>query len=458
MYQEDYRPTQATAPTSASKWESDAVMGTDQPQSSTPYTPDGIDPQLAELLKSLEQPMPKPLTRTQQIGAGLMRLGQGLAGRDPSIQSGAEQDYARQAQAATESQLATKRGIIGEAVRQSGETRRDNAIAERQRLDDERAAKQKEADRTYSEGKLAEDRKYQDEKADREQRRKVALELIDKRKLKPGDMSDPANPPDWHTIIRASALPASPDTVAVESLRKIAQPGETSTISVPAGGEPTVQISRERSDKSAATNAPIDATSMATMLTNARATGEDFSDLVDDPKQKAILKRVADASMKKILQLAPADRTLLAPNLTGEALAERMITMMQGEDGSPNDVFGPGSLKLDLTQGEVRETFRKAAVNLSSAFLAARSGMAVSDAEYARLSAMLPDLNRIHLNNMTSLTEILGFFRANVAARTPGGKEDGVDALRRNIRSAQAKTFGLRPTDRVLPGVTLEDE
>ena len=138
--------TQASQPTSASKWDQAAV------QSNTPYTPDGIDPQLAELLKSLEAPPPTPLTRTQKIGAGLMRLGNGLAGRDPSIQSGPEQDYARQAQAASESQMATKRGLIGEAVRQSGEARRDTAIAERQRLDDERAAKQKEADRTLARG------------------------------------------------------------------------------------------------------------------------------------------------------------------------------------------------------------------------------------------------------------------------------------------------------------------
>ena len=271
-------------------------------------------------------------------------------------------------------------------------------------------------------------------------------------------MADPNNPPSWDTIVRASALPATPDLAAVDALRKVVRPGETGTISVPSGGEPTLQVSPEKKPGGGAGGGPIDATSMATLLTNVRATGEDLSDLVDDPKQKEVLKRVAAATMKKIMQLPAKAQSDLAPNLTGSALVDRMMDMLVSPDGSDNDVFGPGSAKLELTQGEVRETFRKAAVNLGSAFMKSRSGTAVNEQEFARLAAMLPDLNRIHLNNITSLRELRNYFAINEAAMTPAGKEDAVEALRGKIRAAQSKTFGLRPTDRILPGVTLEDE
>jgi hypothetical protein len=144
--------------------------------------------------------------------------------------------------------------------------------------------------------------------------------------------------------------------------------------------------------------------------------------------------------------------------LTGEALAERMLTMLVNPDGSPNDIFGPGSVKLDITQGEARETFRKAGDDLASAFLLSRSGAAVSDQEYARIRSALPGLNRIHLNNVTALRELLTYFRTNIAANTPAGKEDAIEALRTKTRREAMGTFGLRPTDRVLPGITLDEE
>ena len=426
-------------------------------QSTLPYTPGGVNDDLMALIRQLEVPQPRPLTRTQDIGAGLMRIGSSLRGGPANIQSGAEVAYQRASEEATQANTATRRGLIGEEIRSRQEQQRQQAIADRQAADDARASAQKEKDRLYSEGKLAEDRKYQEDKSDREQRRTASLELIKTRKLKPGDLTDPANPPSWDIIIRAAAQPATPDLQAVDALRDVpTKAGERVSIQVPSTGEPTLQISPE--PPGSGTKQPVDATSMATLLSNAHKTGEDFSGLVDDPKQKDVLKRVAAAGKKKLIVLPTPVQKTLADNLTGLALVDRMMGMLVREDGSDNDVFGPASTKVELTQGEERETFRKAAINMASAFMKSRSGTAVNEQEFQRLSKMLPDLNRMHLNNVTSLRELRNYFAINMTAHTPEGKEEAVEHLRAKVYAEQAKSFGLRPSDRIIPGIVLEDE
>ena len=173
--------TQASQPTSASRWETDAVRQSPV-QSNTPYTPDGIDAQLAELLKSLEVPQPKPLTRTQKIGAGLMRLGQGLAGGDPSMQSGAEQNYARQAQLATETNTATRRGLIGDEVRRREQDKRDTAAQAKQDAQNEAIRLRQEA----SQAAVDERQRLNDERDANNADHSRAMSLVDSMIKEPG--------------------------------------------------------------------------------------------------------------------------------------------------------------------------------------------------------------------------------------------------------------------------------
>lgn len=127
---------------------------------STPFLPDNLDTEFEALLAGLERanPQPKPLSRTQDIGAGLMRIGNALRGGDPSIQSGPERQRAQQEENYQAGQRETNRLRISDAYRRREiaasekreaeraasaatlQAQRDAEIAERQRIDDERAA------------------------------------------------------------------------------------------------------------------------------------------------------------------------------------------------------------------------------------------------------------------------------------------------------------------------------
>jgi hypothetical protein len=431
-----------------------------QPDASGQTPPGDTGPNIQALLKELMQPVPQApkihpgRVIVAAIADAMMAKARVLSGGQPGegAASGAIVEEQRAAESQRRDIEAQNRAVKVELTK---DLIRGKMESQRQHQRDLFMAQQKAAEQDR---KDAADKDKQ-EREDREDRRKLAIELIGQRRLKASDVPDPNNPPDWGTLTRAAGISPTPDAQSVEALRSLVRPGEQATISVPAAGQPTAQISEEKPEKpEKGAKEPLDGVSMATMLTNTRATGEDFSDLTDDPGQKALLNRTAVATQKKLAQIPAATQRLISPQLTGEALAERMIMMLIDTDGTPNDIFGPGSVKLDITQGEARETFRKAADNLGSAFLLSRSGAAVSDAEYARLKSTLPGLNRIHLNNVTALRELLTYFRTNTVANTPAGKEDGVEALRKKVRKEAMSTFGLRPTDRVLVGVSLDEE
>ena len=417
-----------------------------------------VGPNMQALLAELQQPIPPPVKIhpgrivAAALGDALMARARVLAGGLPGPPE-ASATLLQEQQAGEEARQRV--GERNQAIKSD--------ITKSLILGDVASQRQHQRDLFFAQQKaVAQERKDAEEKAkvereDRDDRRKVAIELVGERRLKASDVPDPNNPPDWGTLTRAAGISPTPDAQAVETLRTLVQPGEQATISVPAAGEPTAQISKTPPEKPGkGAKEPLDGVSMATLLTNTRATGEDFSDLTDDPGQKALLNRTAVATQKKLAQIPAATQRLLSPQLTGEALAERMITMLINPDGTPNDIFGPGSVKLDITQGEARETFRKAADNLGSAFLLSRSGAAVSDKEFDRLKSILPSLNRIHLNNVTALRELLTYFRTNTVANTPAGKEDGVEALRKKVRKEAMSNFWLRATDQVLSGVTLD--
>lgn len=101
--------------------------------STLPYTGGtDVNSDLMALIRQLEVPQPKPLTRTQDIWAGLMRIGNALRGGDPSIQSGPEREYARASADAQQANQATRRGLIGEEIRRREQARRDEETARRQ--------------------------------------------------------------------------------------------------------------------------------------------------------------------------------------------------------------------------------------------------------------------------------------------------------------------------------------
>lgn len=167
---------------------------------STPFMPDNLDTEFEKLLAELEQanPPPKKLTRTQDIGAGLMRIGNALRGGDPSIQSGPEKQQAEQAAQYDQGKRETTRLRISDAYRRKEQS-------DRERKDEERSASAAAVQATRD-AEIARRQEADDERANQRADREKGLALIDGLVDKPGFILPDQESLKTMTHARAQAL------------------------------------------------------------------------------------------------------------------------------------------------------------------------------------------------------------------------------------------------------------
>src|SRR3990167_10571084 len=104
--------------------------------SKTPFMSGDLDAELRALLDKIEKsaPAPKPLTRQQDIAAGLVRIGSALQGGPANIQSVDEKRYDEQEQAYKSTQAEVTKFRLSDALkrqaqREDEKRRQEDAIA-----------------------------------------------------------------------------------------------------------------------------------------------------------------------------------------------------------------------------------------------------------------------------------------------------------------------------------------
>src|SRR3990167_11428997 len=104
--------------------------------SKTPFMSGDLDAELRALLDQIEKsaPAPKPLTRQQDIAAGLVRIGSALPGGPANIQSVDEKRYAEQEQAYRSTQAEVTKFRLTDALkRQAAQKQREADLEDEER-------------------------------------------------------------------------------------------------------------------------------------------------------------------------------------------------------------------------------------------------------------------------------------------------------------------------------------